>query len=250
MTALQPALQSWSIGQDSGAQQIGIEGRDSSDVGAPAVEPTWQEGPLLGSVVPNSAPSTWSGYSGLDYLDQEVQGAPVDRTPFPYYEGDPDRPADLSDDYSIQTAMAGHDYDQGAPAALRFYGNPDIGKPVLQRYMVPTTERQPVFTPEGYMIETPSPDGPRPVDNRFNDQNINVGIGYYMVEDERPLYRQLASVPAEYGGPGGLFQPDDRYSHTIYNDPGIPTAYVSPPDAPVNTMPQPAPAVDDYYGAF
>jgi hypothetical protein len=245
MAALQPALSpALSAGQDNGAQQIGVEGRDKGDVGAPAVEPSWAEGPLLGSFTPNTAPSV---YTGLDYLDGEAMGVPVDRTPFPYNQGDPDRPADLSDDHSILTAQAGHDWDQGAPAANRFYGNPDIGKPVLQHYQMESTERQPVFTPEGYMVETP---GSRTanVANWFNDQAVNVGIGYYALEDERPLYRQLAQVPAGYGGPGGLYQPDNRYSDTIYNDAGIPDAWVSPPDAPVNQYPVQVQAADDYYG--
>lgn len=247
MAALQPALQpALSFGQDNGAQQVGMEGRDKSDVGAPAVEPTWNEGPLLQSFVPDTTPAI---YSGLDYIDQySAEGVSVDRTPFPYNQGDPDRPADLSDDYSIQTAEAGHDYDQGAPAANRFVGNPDIGKPVLQQYEIQSTERQPVFSPNGQMVEVP---GSRiaKVLNWFSNQNINTGIGYYIQEDERPLYRQLAQVPAQYDGPGGLYQPDTRYSDTIYNDPGIPDAWVSPPDAPVNQMPAQVGTVDEYYGA-
>jgi hypothetical protein len=246
MAVLQPVLQPvLSSSQDNGTQPIGIEGRDKSDVGAPAIEPTWNEGPLLGSVVPNSTPSI---YSGIDYIDEEMQGVPVDRTPFPFNEGDPDRPADLSDDYSILTAEAGHDWDQGAPAAIRFTGNPDIGKPVLQHYTMHSTEQQPVFSPNGQMIETP---GSRDANvlNWFNDQDIDVGIGYYIQEDERPLYRQLAQVPGEYDGPGGLYQPDDRHSDLYYNDAGIPNAWVSPPDPPVTQTPAQPGSADDYYGA-
>ena len=143
-----------------------------------------------GPMCPISAPSI---YSGLDYLD-EMQGVPVDRTPFPYNQGDPDRPADLSNDYSIQTAQAGHDWDQGAPAALRHVANPDIGKPVMQQYQVQSTEQQPVYSPNGQMVEVP---GSReaPVLNWFNAAPVNVGIGYYVPG------RRAASLPADRPGP-------------------------------------------------
>lgn len=250
-SALQPALQpalsgsDWAIGQDTGAQQVGAEGRDKADVGIALQEPDWSEGPLLQGPEFNTAPSL---YTGLDYLDAEYQGDYPDHTPWPSNDGDPDRPADL-DTCDNLTAMAGHDWDSGNPAAIRFSGNPDIGKPVLQQFSTQSTEQQPVFSPNGEMVETP---GTReaPGFNNYNDQDINVGIGYYVQEDERPLYNQLAQVPAEYDGPGGLYQPDNRYSSWVYNDGGIPPAYVTPPDPPVSQMPAQPSVPDDYYGSY
>ena len=242
-TALTPAVQpAVSSGNSVMGQEIGQEGRDLTDVGIPEVLPQpWETGAILpGSPVPtgNAGPIE---SSGIDYLGVEYQGVPVDTTPWPDYAGDPDRPA------NGETAMLGHDWDQGAPAALRTVGDPDIGKPVLQQFATQSTDRQPVYSANGEMVELPG-ERTAPSANWFNNQNVNVGIGYYMQETERPFYNTPAEVPGAYDGPGGQDQPDNRYSSWIYNDGGIPPAYVSPPDAPVAAAPVQVASVPDDLG--
>jgi hypothetical protein len=244
MAALQPALQPalsgspYSLGQDTGAQQIGMEARDSSDIGIPAVDPNWGTGPLLQAPAFNAAPIE---STGLDYLGPEYQGNYPDQTPWPYYQGDPDRPSNGA------TAEHGADWDLGAPAALRQYSNPDIGKPEIREFFTQSTEQQPLYDDVGYMTEVPGSRTAPSLDWQ-NDQDINVGIGYYVQETERPFYNQIAEVPAEYDGPAGLYQPDNRYSSWIYNDGGIPSSFTTPPDPPVNPAPDQAAYVADDIG--
>lgn len=243
-TALTPAVQPALSGNGSIDQEIGTEGRDLTDIGTPEVLPQpWETGAILpGSPVPSGNAGIIEA-SGLDYLGVEYQGVPTDHTPWPDHQGDPDRPVDGEG----LTAMRGHDWDQGAPAKLRTVGDPDIGKPVLQQFTTQATDRQPVYSPNGQMVELPG-DRAAPSFNRFNNANVNVGIGYYVQETERPFYNTPAEVPGEYDGPGGQDQPDNRYSSWIYNDGGIPPAYVTPPDAPVAAAPVQVASVPDDLG--
>jgi hypothetical protein len=221
--AVQPALSGsqWNPGQN--VQQVGTEGRQASDIGIPEVIPQpWASGPLLTSAQP-SGNAAGIESDGISYLGPEYQGIPVDHTPWPDNQGDPDRPSDS------WIAERGHDWDQGAPAALRKASRPDIGDPVLQTFATQSTERQPVFSPNGQMVELP---GTRtaPSENWYNNRDVGI---VYIQESERAFYNTPAEVPGQYDGPGGLYDPDDRYSSWIYNDGGIPTSYVEPPDPPV-----------------
>jgi hypothetical protein len=244
MAALQPAVQpalsgsAWSLGQNDGAQQIGTEGRNASDVGIPYADPNYGTGPLLQAPV---FPAAAIESSGIDYLGVEYQGQYADQTPWPYYQGDPDRPANGA------TAEHGADWDSGNPAAIRWTGNPDIGQPVIQEFGTQSTDQQPLFSPNGQMVELA---GSRsaPNMNWFNNDNVNQGIGYYIQESERPFYNQIAEVPGEFGAPGGQDQPDARYSAWLYNDGGIPPSFTTPPDAPVNPNPAQTPYVADDLG--
>jgi len=258
--AVQPTLSgsAWSLGQDTGGQQIGGEVRDASDIGIPEVLPQpWDDGPLLPSLTPAGNAGAIET-TGLDYLGAEYGGTVYDTTPWPNYAGDPDLSANLTyvthtgdttwgeDDTSGATS-SGHDYDQGVPKALRKWGHPDIGMPEFQHYQMQSTDQQPVFSPNGQMVELP---GSREANvmNYYNDANVDEGIGYYVQETERPFYSQIAQVPGEYDGPGGQDQPDNRYSAWVYNDGGIPEAYVAPSDAPVIDQAAPNPMVLDNMG--
>jgi hypothetical protein len=259
--AVQPAVSdSWAIGQDVG-QQIGTEGRDADDIGIAEVLPQpWDDGPLLTSPVPSGNASAIETTS-LGYLGPDYAGVPVDMTPWPYYGGDPEYSENVNHvtqdvdhtGYDTGTAVTvAHDWDLGAPAALRAWGHPDTGDPVFQEYQMQSTDRQPVFSPNGMMVELPGSRNAN-VLNWYNNEDINTGIGYYTQETERAFYNTLAEVPGEYDGPGGQFDPDDRYSDIVYNDGGIPEAYVTSPDAPVAPVLSPAaPVIQDmgYGGSY
>jgi hypothetical protein len=218
---VQPVVQSVASGQVAD-QQVGIEGRTLTDVGAPQVIPQYDQShsPSLPAPQGNADPIV----SQMAFIG-EAMGGDL------YYEPDTSGLGDMWADPSA------HGVDQGASAYYHSNYAPDIGQPYTANTHTQGTDYTKFYNPDGTLVYN---DGPRTANDiqSSNAADINQGIGYYVAFNERPLYNSLATVaPNANPSTGGVFYPNAAYSDMWNNDGGIATTYVSPADPQMNAAP-------------
>lgn len=134
---------------------------------------------------------------------------------------------------SVPQAQVAHSEDTGTVKNNAPYMTPSPGNQYWLtdvKTPVQTTLKQ--YNPDGTQVMQPMGNSQVGQVKSWGDhENLNVGIGYYIQESDRPFYNTLAATPpVQQIGNTGYQMPYGGIETQGYNDGGNPTAYAPAPD--------------------
>jgi|ERR1035441_714156 hypothetical protein len=201
-------------------QQIGTEsGTDASygfaeTTGSPANIPGGQVSPTL------------PGNPFAEYLDFIGEAASE-------YHSEPMRTGigpTIPYEASVPQAQVAHGEDDGSSARNLHFPKPPKNQYFTDVVKTPVYENSTTYNPDGSLAYRPMGNSQVGTNILTGDHtNLNVGLGYYIQESDRPFYNTLAAVAPVLGPAINPFTPGGQEVQG-WNDGGIPSQYAGTPD--------------------